>query len=170
MDGALIAGSANLMNLFDLRPGRALKVSALTAGAMSLTTRRYDTEPAVVVGASLGLMRDDLAERAMLGDTGANALGAVLAVGAVQRWMPRARLAGLTTVAVATLTSERVSFTKVIADTPGLRHLDRARPPAAGTKSAMSTEADGGRPGRHDRRDRAPHRRPPCRSGLQRGC
>ncbi|MCB1029356.1 MAG: hypothetical protein KDB24_16515, partial [Microthrixaceae bacterium] len=59
VDGALIAGSANLMNLFDLRPGRALKVSALTAGAMSLTTRRYDTEPAVVVGASLGLMRDD---------------------------------------------------------------------------------------------------------------
>lgn len=125
VDGAFIAGSANLMNLFDLRPGRALKVSALTAGAMSVATRRYDAEPAVAVGASLGLMRDDLAERAMLGDTGANALGAVLAVGAVRRWSPRARLAGLVTVAAATLASERVSFTKVIADTPGLRHLDQ---------------------------------------------
>lgn len=125
LDGAFIAGSANLMNLFDLRPGRALKVSVLTAGAMALSQGRYDLVPSVVTGTSLGLIRDDLDERAMLGDTGANALGAVLAVGAVQHWSPRARLAGLATVAAATLASERVSFTKVIADTPGLNHLDQ---------------------------------------------
>ena len=67
----------------------------------------------------------DLAERAMLGDTGANAIGAVLATGALRRWTPRARIMGLAATVAATLASERVSFTEVIATTPGLAQLDQ---------------------------------------------
>ena len=140
VDGALIAGTANLINLFDLRPGRALKVALIGAVAMAAAPAQSEpgAEPAVVIGTALGLLGEDLGERAMLGDTGANALGAALALDAVRRWSPRARLAGLVAVVAATLASERVSFTRLIAHTPPLDYLDqlgRRSAPATGRPS-----------------------------------
>jgi UDP-GlcNAc:undecaprenyl-phosphate/decaprenyl-phosphate GlcNAc-1-phosphate transferase len=129
--GALVAGSANLLNLFDLRPGRALKVSLLAAPAV------FGAGPAAgVVAAAAGpaasLIGVDLAEQAMLGDAGANALGAVLGTALVAGAGRRTRLAALAGVVGLTLASEKVSFTKVIANTPGLRELDAlGRRPAA---------------------------------------
>ena len=69
----------------------------------------------------------------MLGDTGANALGAVLGLAAVTADAGPARLAGrLAALAALTLASEKVSFTRVIEATPGLRELDRlGRRPAS---------------------------------------
>jgi hypothetical protein len=67
----------------------------------------------------------------MLGDTGANAAGALLATAWVTR-LPRAgRLVALAAVTGLTLASERVSFTAVIERTPALRALDQLgrRPP-----------------------------------------
>lgn len=141
VDGALIAGSANLINLFDLRPGRALKVALIGASTMASATRN-DAQPPLetgaVFGTAVGLLADDLDERAMLGDTGANALGAALAAEAVRRWTPRARLVGLVGVVAATLASERVSFTRVIADTPALNALDQLGRRAAPTPAPTS--------------------------------
>jgi hypothetical protein len=61
----------------------------------------------------------------MLGDCGANALGALLGLrlAAIPSRAPRAGL--LAGVVALTLASEKVSFTKVIEATPGLRELDR---------------------------------------------
>ncbi|MEZ5380435.1 MAG: hypothetical protein R2754_01425 [Microthrixaceae bacterium] len=132
-DGAFVAATANLVNLFDLRPGRALKVAILGALGTTLGCRpsargadpSVGAEAAAVLGVAVGLMPEDLAEHAMLGDTGANAIGAVLATGALSRWAPRTRMMGLAAVVAATLASERVSFTDVIAGTPGLAQLDQ---------------------------------------------
>ena len=126
-DGALIAGSANLVNLFDLRPGRALKVALLGATTMAIAPaqRAPGAQSSAVIGTALGLLGEDLGERAMLGDTGANALGAALAVDAVRRWSPRARIIALVGVVATTLASERVSFTRLIADTPILDAIDQ---------------------------------------------
>ena len=78
---------------------------------------------AVPLGAALALLPEDLGERAMLGDAGANALGAML--GGAATGLPRpARIALLAGIAALTAASEKVSFTKVIERTPALRWLD----------------------------------------------
>lgn len=115
--GALIAGTANLLNLLDLRPGRALKATCL-AGVLA-------GGPAWAAGgAALGLLGDDLAERSMLGDTGANAAGAVIGTALVSRLGSGGRAGALGGVVALTLASEKVSFTRVIESTPGLRQVD----------------------------------------------
>lgn len=121
---ALVAGAANLANLFDLRPGRALKVGVLTAAPLLLTRRAGAPGAAVTLGAAVALLPDDLAGRSMLGDTGANPLGAVLGLALVQHQRPLARTTSLAVVTALTLASERVSFTTVIENTPPLRWLD----------------------------------------------
>ena len=135
----LVAGSANLLNLFDLRPGRASKVTLawaalLAAGSPAVGRERgraARSAAAAAAGPALALLPEDLGERAMLGDAGANALGALLGA-AVAAGLPRsARLAVLAGVVGLTAASEKVSFTKVIARTPALNKLDMlGRPPA----------------------------------------
>lgn len=117
----LVAGGANLANLFDLRPGRALKVG-LACGIPLLLAGR--PAAAAAAGAGLAVLPDDLAARSMLGDTGANPLGAAVGVAAAQHLSGRGRWAALAVVTGLTLLSERVSFTRVIESTPVLRSLD----------------------------------------------
>jgi UDP-N-acetylmuramyl pentapeptide phosphotransferase/UDP-N-acetylglucosamine-1-phosphate transferase len=122
----VIAGTANLLNLFDLRPGRALKVGgAMAAG--HLLTSAGDPHAGLVagpLGATAALLPADLDEEIMLGDTGANALGALLGVAAAARYGLAGRAALLVGIAGLTAASEKVSFTKVIEATPVLRELD----------------------------------------------
>jgi UDP-GlcNAc:undecaprenyl-phosphate GlcNAc-1-phosphate transferase len=127
----LIAGGANLLNLFDLRPGRAIKVAALSAaliaagGAVTGPDRSAGLAAvAAPLGAGLALLPEDLGERAMLGDAGANALGAMLGAAAAQALSRPARAGLLAGIVALTVASERVSFTKVIERTPALRRLD----------------------------------------------
>lgn len=133
LGGGVIAATANLVNLLDLRPGRALKAGlalALLDGRRGGQSARL---AAVAAGAALVVLPADLGERSMLGDAGANALGAVLGLAAVPADAGPARLgARLAALTALTLASERVSFTTVIDATPGLRELDRlGRRPAS---------------------------------------
>ncbi|BCJ74213.1 hypothetical protein CS0771_37570 [Catellatospora sp. IY07-71] len=122
LGAGVIAGSANLYNLLDLRPGRALKAGLLVGAP--LTATRAGGLAAGPVGASAGLLPDDLGEEIMLGDSGANALGALLGVAATARTGLLGRAALLTGLGALTLASEKVSFTKVIERTPVLREID----------------------------------------------
>lgn len=75
--GVVIAGAAHVVNLLDVRPGRAVK--AVTAAAAPGMLRPGSAVlAAATIGASAAVLRDDLAERTMLGDAGAHALGAGL--------------------------------------------------------------------------------------------
>ena len=122
--GVLIAATANLVNLFDLRPGRALKL----VGLLTTPVLAAPGAPGRLAGAALGAVvaswRDDLAEETMLGDAGANALGAL--AGTALAALPSARVRYVTTGVVvgAVVLSEKVSFSRVIAATPVLRELD----------------------------------------------
>jgi UDP-GlcNAc:undecaprenyl-phosphate/decaprenyl-phosphate GlcNAc-1-phosphate transferase len=125
VNAGLVAGGANLLNLFDLRPGRALKV-ALASGTLLAGGGRGGPSPAVAapLGAAAALLPEDLGERAMLGDAGANALGALLGVAAAASLPRPARLVLLAAITGLTAASEVVSFTAVIERTPALRWLD----------------------------------------------
>jgi UDP-GlcNAc:undecaprenyl-phosphate GlcNAc-1-phosphate transferase len=153
INAALIAGGANLLNLFDLRPGRAVKVAALSAGLIAAGGAGGPDRSAGLaavaapLGAGLALLPEDLAERAMLGDAGANALGAMLGAAAAAS-LPRSARAGLLAGIIAlTVASEKVSFTKVIERTPMLRRLDmlgrRPAPPTAPVASAAAAASTG---------------------------
>jgi UDP-N-acetylmuramyl pentapeptide phosphotransferase/UDP-N-acetylglucosamine-1-phosphate transferase len=138
INAGLAAGGANLVNLFDLRPGRAIKVAL--AGAVLLATAAPGAAgPAVAgpAGAAAALLPDDLAERVMIGDAGANCLGAMLGVAAASLSRP-ARVALLAAIAGLTAASEVISFTAVIERTPALRRLDMLgrRPPGPGLARA----------------------------------
>jgi UDP-N-acetylmuramyl pentapeptide phosphotransferase/UDP-N-acetylglucosamine-1-phosphate transferase len=123
IDAGLVAGGANLLNLFDLRPGRAVKVAAGTAGALAVLPGSGGDLAAAPVAAALALQHEDLQERSMLGDAGANAIGAMLGVAATR--LPRsARIAALAGIVSLTAASEFVSFTRVIERTPVLHWLD----------------------------------------------
>jgi hypothetical protein len=61
----------------------------------------------------------------MLGDCGANALGALLGLRLALAPSAGARAGALAALAALTLAAERVSLSRVIAATPGLRELDR---------------------------------------------
>ncbi|NMO53472.1 hypothetical protein HH310_20080 [Actinoplanes sp. TBRC 11911] len=118
----VIAGMANLVNLLDLRPGRAIKAGAVIG--VPLTAGRGGGLAAGALGASSALVADDLGEEIMLGDAGANALGALLGVALVARSGPAGRIAALAALGALTAASEKVSFTQVIQDTPWLRRWD----------------------------------------------
>ena len=121
--GAVVAGSANLLNLLDLRPGRALKAT-IVLGALTATSPRSAAAAGAAAGAAVGLLGPDLSGEAMLGDTGANSAGALLGAALVQRTGRRGRWAALAVLTALTLASEKVSFTTVIESTPVLRELD----------------------------------------------
>ena len=145
-DAALIAGCANLANLLDLRPGRALKAVLPAAALLCLGT---GAEPRDRSGRGLaraaavpGLLAlpADLRERGMLGDAGANVLGAAVGAAATRRLSAPSRLTVLASVVALTLASERISFSAVIERTPALRALDRLG------RRTEPTAGSGGRP------------------------
>lgn len=158
LNTVLIAGTANLANLLDLRPGRALKATVLVAAPLSYfscaaaKTPAWETSatasgavasetpaaPASASGASaqrllasglnaaaITALVEDLQETTMLGDTGANAAGALLGTSLAANDSWKLRLGATLGVVGLILASEKVSFSKVIAANPALNWLDQ---------------------------------------------
>lgn len=153
LNTVLIAGAANLANLLDLRPGRALKATVLVAaplsyfscaaaktpasgasGAASATPAAPASVSAVSAqrllasglnAAAITALVEDLQETTMLGDTGANAAGALLGTSLAANDSWKLRLGTALGVVGLILASEKVSFSKVIAANPALNWLDQ---------------------------------------------
>lgn len=132
----LIAGTANLANLLDLRPGRALKATVLVAAPLSYFSCAAAKTPASPASAqrllasglnaaAITALVEDLQETTMLGDTGANAAGALLGTSLAANDSWKLRLGTALGVVGLILASEKVSFSKVIAANPALNWLDQ---------------------------------------------
>lgn len=126
-DAALIALSANLANLLDRAPGRVGKAALAAAVPIALVAGLDErlVGPVVVLGAMVALLGPDLREQLMLGDTGANVVGATLGLAVVMTAAASTRSIVLAVVLALNLLSERISFSEVIDRTPPLRALDR---------------------------------------------
>jgi UDP-GlcNAc:undecaprenyl-phosphate/decaprenyl-phosphate GlcNAc-1-phosphate transferase len=127
-DALLVALAANLANLLDRAPGRTTKAAGAGFVLLLLGVGAAPglVPVAVVVGAALGLLLDDLHERLMLGDAGANPLGAVLGLAVVLTTSPSVRDVVLVAMIALNVAGELVSFSRVIELLPPLRVLDRA--------------------------------------------
>jgi UDP-N-acetylmuramyl pentapeptide phosphotransferase/UDP-N-acetylglucosamine-1-phosphate transferase len=127
IDAALIALAANLANLLDRRPGRTLKYALVCYVAVAILcgTGAVGIAIAPVAGAALALAPDDLRERVMLGDTGANVLGGVLGLAVVLHAGTVTRDVVMVVLLLLNLMSERVSFSSIIDRVPPLAAFDR---------------------------------------------
>ena len=125
-DVALLILATNLGNLLDLRPGRAEKALGLLALGLCLGAWTFAPfellgifAGPVLVGAWLTLR-----ERAMLGDTGSNLIGAIAGVWLLTTLGADARLVALAAVLALTIYGELRSISATIESVPPLRWLD----------------------------------------------
>jgi UDP-N-acetylmuramyl pentapeptide phosphotransferase/UDP-N-acetylglucosamine-1-phosphate transferase len=125
-DLALLLGTTNLFNLLDLRPGRAEK--AFVALLAALCIGAWTAEPLELLGVFIGPVlvgaAYTLRERAMLGDTGANLVGALAGVSLLVTLGDTGRYVALGVVAALNIYGEFRSISRTIEGVPLLRSLD----------------------------------------------
>jgi UDP-GlcNAc:undecaprenyl-phosphate/decaprenyl-phosphate GlcNAc-1-phosphate transferase len=123
---AVLVLATNLFNLLDLRPGRASKVFVLLGAGLTLGAS--DVRPlwalGLFVGPALVAGVYDLRERAMLGDTGANLLGALAGLWMVLVLSTTGQAVALAVLVAITVYGEFRSISALVEKTPGLRALD----------------------------------------------
>lgn len=125
-DVALLVLATNLFNLLDLRPGRAEKGLALLGAGLCLGAWTF--EPLELLGIFAGPVLVGawltLGERAMLGDTGSNLVGAIAGVWLLTVLGDTGRLVALAVVLALTVFGEIRSISATIDSVPPLRWLD----------------------------------------------
>jgi hypothetical protein len=125
-DVALLILTTNLGNLLDLRPGRAEKGLVLLGAGLCLGA--WTLEPLELLGIFVGPVLVGawltLGERAMLGDTGSNLIGAIAGVWLLTSLGADARLVALAAVVALTNYGELRSISQTIESVPPLRWLD----------------------------------------------
>lgn len=126
-DLALLLLTTNAFNLLDLRPGRVEKAFALLLAGLCLGA--LSIYPLQLLGVFLGPVlvgaAYTLRERAMLGDAGANLVGALAGVALIVTLGEEARLVALGLVAALTVYGEFRSISETIERLAPLRALDR---------------------------------------------
>jgi hypothetical protein len=118
----VVAGTANLVNLLDVAPGRAIKWFLVVA--IPLLAGTPSGVLAGGVGTGAGVLRYDLEERAMLGDAGANLLGFVAGVGLFVRLPVWGLAVALAVLLALHAVAETVTLTRVLRSVPPLRWFD----------------------------------------------
>lgn len=129
----VIGLSMNAFNLLDIRPGRALKIYILMMVVLILTPVALNMVifPAywhlvgAVISPALILLYDDLSKKSMIGDTGANVLGAIVGYAVISTFTGNIRLVILALLLIFNFVADRWSITKMIESQPLLNKLDR---------------------------------------------
>ncbi len=129
---AVLVLATNVFNLLDLRPGRSMKTFVLLGLGLTISTQNFEALAVMGIFAGPLLVAGfyDLREKAMLGDTGSNVIGALAGLWMVLTLTTNGQLIALAVLLALNIFGEFRSISKVIEKIPGLRHLDSAGRPS----------------------------------------
>lgn len=122
----IIALSVNLINLFDLRPGRAGKVYILLYIIMlpAFWGKPESLMATLVLGCLAAFLPADVKARTMMGDAGANTLGIVIGITAAATLKGYYSTSYLLFLIFMHILTEKYSLTRIISRNALLNYLD----------------------------------------------
>ena len=122
----IIALSTNLMNLLDLRPGRAIKGYLLISIVLLFTLGEYTRNLLLLILPNvIAYFNQDLKAKAMMGDTGSNVLGISIGILFVMGYSLKVRLIWLAFLIFIHILTEKYSLTKIIENNKFLNFIDK---------------------------------------------
>ena len=122
----IIALSTNLMNLLDLRPGRAIKGYLLISIVLLFTLGEYTRNLLLLIFPNvIAYFNQDLKAKAMMGDTGSNVLGISIGILFVMVYPLKVRLIWLAFLIFIHILTEKYSLTKIIENNKFLNFIDK---------------------------------------------
>ena len=122
----IIALSTNLMNLLDLRPGRAIKVYLVIMIVIFITLAGYiKVLTLLILPNVLAYFKYDLKAKAMMGDTGSNVLGISIGMIMVFGYSFNVRVGWLVFLVLIHILTEKYSLTKIIENNKILNFIDK---------------------------------------------
>lgn len=114
---------ANFFNLLDLAPGRCTKYSLVAFIAIAIVAPHVEFQYFIVGVAALCFVLD-VREQFMLGDIGANIIGAIVGLFAVSALSDRNALILLCVALLLNIVSEFISYSRIISRVVPLRYFD----------------------------------------------
>ena len=122
----IIALSTNLMNLLDLRPGRAIKGYLVISIVLLFTLGEYTRNLLLLIFPNvIAYFNQDLKAKAMMGDTGSNVLGISIGILFVMGYSLKVRLIWLAFLIFIHILTEKYSLTKIIESNKFLNFIDK---------------------------------------------
>ena len=122
----VVALSTNMMNLFDLRPGRAIKAYVILSLIIFLASAKFNREVMMlIVPAVLAYFYFDLRALTMMGDAGSNVLGVSIGVFIVSSFDLPVQLVSLVLLVAIHVLTEKFSLTKIIENNKFLNYVDK---------------------------------------------
>ncbi|MCX6343595.1 MAG: hypothetical protein NT018_00810 [Armatimonadetes bacterium] len=124
----LIPLASNILNLFDLRPGRAVAVFFFGLGVTCIRAGAQLAAPwligsIAIVAMAFGVL--DSRAKAMMGDSGSNALGAAMGLAMVTNTGIVFQISAIIIIVAIHLYSEKRSVSALIERNPVLKSIDR---------------------------------------------
>ena len=122
----ILALSTNLMNLLDLRPGRAIKGYLVISIVLLFTLGEYTRNLLLLILPNVvAYFNQDLKAKAMMGDTGSNVLGISIGILFVMGYSLKVRLIWLAFLIFIHILTEKYSLTKIIENNKFLNFIDK---------------------------------------------
>ena len=122
----IIALSTNLMNLLDLRPGRAIQGYLVISIVLLFTLGEYTRNLLLLIFPNvIAYFNQDLKAKAMMGDTGSNVLGISIGILFVMGYSLKVRLIWLAFLIFIHILTEKYSLTKIIENNKFLNFIDK---------------------------------------------